>query len=114
MEELMAKLKTFLHMETELPVEEFSAYYKALIAHLTEEFEKMDQGSLLQARYVCSIVQANADDRAKKSKATGKAFRKISSKCAFWTDAINFRLLKHFDLTQAEIDSAMEQINDNM
>ena len=114
MEELMAKLKTYLHMETELAVEEFSAYYKDVIAYLNANFEQMEQETLLQALYICSIVQANAEERAKKSKATAKVFRKIGSKCGFWKDALNFRLLKHLRLSQQEIDSAMERINDSM
>lgn len=114
MEDLMAKLKTYLHMETELPVDEFSAYYKEVIAYLNANFEEMDQEKLLQARYICSIVQANAEDRAKKSKATAKPFRKMGSKCAFWKDALNYRLVKHFGLSQTDIDSAMERINDSM
>lgn len=114
MEVLVEKLKTYLHMDAELSVEEFSAYYKELVAYLTAEFENMDQEALLQARYICSIVQANASDRAKQSKVTTKAFKKMSSKCSFWSDAISFRLQKHLGLSQADIDQAMEQINESM
>jgi hypothetical protein len=67
----------------------------------------------LKARYICSIVQANADSRGQRSKNNAKAYKKISSKCAFWVDAINFRLLKE-GMTQAEIDKAIEEINDNI
>lgn len=114
MEELVVRLKTFLHMDAELTVEEFSAYYKELVAYLTAEFENMDQEALLQGRYICSIVQANATDRAKQNKATAKAFKKMSSKCGFWSDAISFRLQKHLGLTQTDIDRALERINESM
>lgn len=100
-------------MESELPFEEFSAYYKDLIAHLNASFDKMNQEDCLKARYVCSIVQANADARAKASKLTAKAFKKISGKCAFWVDAINFRLLKE-EMSQESIDAAMEKFNEEV
>ncbi len=114
MEELIAKLKTFLHIETELPIEGFSAYYKDLVDYLNTEFENLDQDALLQARYICSIVQANAGDRAKQSKASAKVFKKMSLKCSFWSDAISFRLQKNFGLSQVDMDSAMERINESM
>lgn len=110
MEDLFAKLKGYLHMESELPFEEFSAFYKEIIAYLNASFAQMDQKTCLKARYICSIVQANADTRARTSKATAKAFKKMSSKCIFWADAINFRLLKE-GLSQEGIDGAMEEFN---
>lgn len=113
MEQLFAKMKEFLHMDTEIPFDEFSEYYQHVIQALNDTFEGMDQETCLQARYICSIVQANADSRAKRSKANAKAYKKISSKAGFWMDAINFRLLKD-GMTQAEIDKKTEEINDAM
>lgn len=113
MEKLFEQLKGYLHMDTEIPFDEFSTFYKSLIETLNSNFEDMDQAMRLKARYACSIVQANADSRAQRSKSNAKAYKKISSKCTFWTDAINFRLLKD-GMTQQEIDQATEEINESI
>lgn len=113
MENLFAQLKEYLHLDTEIPFEEFSSYYKNLIDHLTKSFNELSREDCLKARYICSIVQANAESRAKKSKANAKAFKKINTKCAFWADAINFRLLKE-GMSQPEIDQATQEINDSI
>ncbi|WP_240985501.1 hypothetical protein [Acididesulfobacillus acetoxydans] len=113
MEDLFEKLRGYLRMESELPVADFAAYYQELIEYLNRSFDNMDKEERLKARYICSIVQANADARAKTSKATAKTFRKISRKCAFWADAIDFRLQKE-GVGRAQIDEAMEQLNQSM
>lgn len=111
MEQLFEKIKEYLHMETEIPFDEFSDYHKNVIQTLTHGFEDMDQEMRLKARYICSIVQANADSRAKRSKKNAKAYKKISAKAAFWMDAITFRLVKD-GMTQADIDKRIEEINE--
>ena len=113
MEKMFEKLKGYLHMETEIPYEEFSEYYKSLIDVLNKSFEDMDQDSRLKARYICSIVQANAESRGERSKVNAKAYKKINAKSAFWMDAINFRILKD-GMTQAEIDKVTEEINESI
>ncbi len=110
MEKLLEKLKEYLKMETEIPFEEFSEYYRDLIAELNQTFNDLDRENRLKALYICSIVQSNADARAKESKATAKTFKKISSKCAFWTDAIKFNLGKD-GMSAEEIEQATEEIN---
>lgn len=113
MEKLFEKLKGYLHMDTEIPYEEFSAYYHDLITELNQSFNDLDKEMRIKALYICSIVQANADSRAKQNKANAKAFKKMSSKCAFWSDAINFHLRKD-GMTPEEIDRATEEINDSI
>lgn len=113
MEKLFAKLKEYLHMDTEIPYEEFSEYYQELINLLNSSFNDMDRESCITARYTCSIVQSNADERAKGHKGTAKAYKKMAAKCGFWVDAINFRLLKE-GMSQSEIDQATAEINDNI
>ncbi|ACL21447.1 MULTISPECIES: hypothetical protein [Desulfitobacterium] len=113
MDKLFEKLKEYLHMDDEIPFDEFSQYYKSLIECLNTTFEEMDQDTRIKGRYACSIVQANAESREKREKKNAKAFKKISAKTAFWMNAINYRLLKE-GLTQAEIDQAMEAINDSI
>ncbi|MPN32163.1 hypothetical protein SDC9_179639 [bioreactor metagenome] len=111
MEQLFEKIKEYLHMETEIPFNEFSDYHKQVTQALNKGFEDMNQEMRLKARYVCSIVQANADSRAKRSKKNAKGYKKISAKSGFWMDAINYRLIKD-GMTQAEIDSKTEEINE--
>ncbi|MGE4271653.1 MAG: hypothetical protein AB7E31_02095 [Desulfitobacterium sp.] len=113
MDKLFEVLKGYLHMETEIPFDEFSQYYKDLIECLNMTFEEMDQDTRLKARYACSIVQANAESREKREKKDSKAYKKISAKTAFWMNAINYRLIKE-GMTQAEIDEAIEGINDSI
>ena len=110
MDKLLEKLKEYLRMESEIPFEEFSEYYRSLIAELNQAFDDLDRENRLKALYICTIVQSNADARAKESKATAKTFKKISIKCAFWTDAIKFNLGKD-GMTPEEIEQATEEIN---
>lgn len=113
MEEKMSKLKEYLQMETEIPFEEFKDYYSNLIDQLTKEYNEMDQAACLKARYICSIVQANAETRSHRNKVNGKAFKKMAAKSGFWMEAIDHRLKKE-GLTQVAIDSAMNEITKSM
>jgi len=113
MEEKLLKLREYLKMETEIPFDEFKEYHSSVIGQLNSDYNEMDQDSCLKARYICNIVQANAEDRGAKSKINGKAFKKMASKCKFWSEAIEHRLKKE-GLTQEAIDSAMSEINKDM
>jgi len=113
LETLFTKLKEYLQMEEEIPFKEFSQYYKNLMEVLNTGFADFDEDECIKARYICSIVQANADSRSKSSKVNTKAFKKFNAKCGFWFDAINFRLLKE-GKTQQEIDEATQAINDTI
>ncbi len=110
MDKLLETLKEYLHMDTEIPFEDFSEYYRNLIAELTQTFSDLDKEARLKALYICSIVQSNADARAKESKVNAKMFKKMSAKCAFWTDAIKFNLGKD-GMSPEEIELATEEIN---
>jgi len=110
LDKLLEKLKEYLHMETEIPFEEFSEYYRNLIEELNKTFNELDKENRIKALYICSIVQSNAEARAKESKANAKTFKKISAKCAFWTDAIKFNLGKD-GMSPEEIEHATEEIN---
>ncbi|SPF35418.1 conserved hypothetical protein [Candidatus Desulfosporosinus infrequens] len=113
MDKLLEKLKEYLHMEAEIPFEEFSEYYRTLIAELNQTFNDLDKENRLKALYICSIVQSNAEARAKESKVNAKTFKKISAKCAFWTDAIKFNLGKD-GMSSEEIERATEEINNSI
>jgi len=113
MEQLFAKLCEYLKMDTEISFEEFSEYYQQVIKELNANFSNMNRDERLKARYICSIVQANAESRAKRSKQHAKPYKKMAAKCAFWADAINYHLLKD-GMSQAEIDEKTQQINDSI
>lgn len=113
MDKLLDKLKEYLHMETQIPFEEFSEYYRTLIGELNQKFDDLDNDDRVKALYICSIVQSNADARAKESKINAKAFKKMSGKCAFWADAIKFNLGKS-GMSPEEIEKATEEINDSI
>lgn len=113
MDKLLEKLKEYLNMETEIPFEEFSEYYHKLIAELNQTFNDLDNDARVRALYICSIVQSNAEARAKESKVNAKAFKKMSAKCAFWADAIKFNLGKS-GMSAEEIEQATEEINANI
>ncbi len=66
-----------------------------------------------KARFICSIVKANAETRSHKSKVNGKHSRKWPQKCGSWMEAIDHRLKKE-GLTQTAIDVAMNEINKKM
>jgi len=113
LDKLLEKLKEYLHMETEIPFEEFSEYYRNLIVELNLTFNDLDNDARVKALYICSIVQSNADARAKENKANAKAFKKMSAKCGFWSDAIKFNLGKS-GMSSEEIEQATEEINTNI
>ncbi len=113
MEILLDKLKEYLHMEEEISFEEFSQYYKDLISFLNTNFSDFDHGECLRARFICTIVQGNAESRSKSSRTNAKAFKKMNNKCAFWADALNYRLLKE-GMTQQEIEDATQVISDSI
>ncbi len=113
LEILFTKLKEYLQMDEEIPFDEFSQFYKNLMEELNTGFADFDEDKCIKARYICSIVQTNADSRSKSSKVNAKAFKKFNAKCGFWVDAINFRLLKE-GMTQQEIDKAIEAINETI
>lgn len=113
MEEKIAKMKEYLQMETEISFEEFKEYYSNLIDQLNKEYDEMDQATCFKARFICSIIQANAEARSHKNKNTAKAFKKMASKSGFWMDSIDHRLKKE-GLTQQAIDLAMNEINKKM
>ncbi len=110
MDKLLEKLQEYLQLEDVISFEEFSEFYRDLISELNQSFNDLDQDARIKALYVCSIVQSNADTRIKDSKATAKAFKKMSAKCAFWTDAIKYNLEKD-GMSSQEIEQATEEIN---
>jgi hypothetical protein len=111
LEQHFEKLKEYLNMDTEIPFEEFEAYYKDVIGYLQKNYEPMDHASLIKARYITSIVAANASDRASRKLPQFKKYRKMAEKCEFWSESIKYRLLKE-GLTEEQIDEAEQKLSE--
>jgi hypothetical protein len=110
MEKLFEQLKTYLKMDSEIPYEEFIAYYETVLDCFTKEYQEFDIYTLSKGRYMASIINANAVSRAKRKGANAKKYKKIADKMNLWAGALNYRLLEN-GLTQQEIDAAEEEIS---
>jgi hypothetical protein len=113
MEKFIAQMKDFLKMESELPYEEFTAYYQDFINFLNTDYQSLDQENLINAKFISSILHVNAEERGKGKGPNAKKFKKMSEKGKFWADAINYKLLKA-GMTQEQIDKAYTDINEAM
>jgi hypothetical protein len=113
MEALLLKLKGYLAMEEELPFEEFRQFYTELMSLLASEFDSMSNENRVRGRYVCQIVASNAQSRAGNSRVLAKKFKKISEKCTFWVEAIEYRLDKE-GLSKKDIESMSEAVEKSM
>lgn len=100
-------------MDSEITFQEFKNYYSSLIERLNLGYSGFDLQKCLKARFICSIVKANADARAARDKGNAKAFKKMSAKCGFWMEAIDYRL-KNEGVTSDGIEKAMAEINAEM
>jgi len=109
MDALLGKMKEYLKMDSEIPFTEFKDYYQQLIDCLQAGYEKMERPELLTAKFVLDIVNSNSKYRAQRKGADSKKYKKISEKTSFWSDAINYRLIKE-GMTQEEIDAGLAQI----
>lgn len=94
MEQLFAKIKEYVKMDTEISTEEFLEYYQKVIEKLTADFDQLTEDELFQAKTIASIMSANAAAREKRKNADKKKFKKIREKSGFWADAIEYRLKK--------------------
>lgn len=110
MENLFEQLKGYLKMDSEIPFEEFYNYYQVVLECFTKDYQEFDVDTLVKARYVASIVNANAVSRAKRKDTYAKKYKKIAEKMNFWAGALNYRLLEN-GLTQQQIDAAEEELS---
>lgn len=110
MENLLAKMKEYLAMDSEIDFTEFGSYYKQLMDYLLANYENMDKDALCRAKFILGILAANSGDRAHRKGANVKKYKKMQEKTNFWSNAINFRLQKE-GMSQQEIDEQVEKIN---
>lgn len=107
----MAKMREYLQMDTEIPFQEFRDYYEQLLGYLKTNYEGMNSDELIQTRYILDIVSNNSQTRGARKDADSKKYKKISEKCSFWSDAVNFRLQNN-GMTQQEIDDRVGQLTE--
>jgi hypothetical protein len=110
MEELYGKMQEYLQMDTEIPFQEFTAYYNKVIEYLRSSFEKLEQEEKIKAKYIVSIVESNSAARAQRKGSEMKKYKKMQEKMAFWDSAIIYNLTKA-GMSQQEIDDALRQLN---
>ena len=103
LEQLSDKMRGYVKMDSELPFDEFTAYYNDLMAFLQAEYGELDAEALLACKGMCMVTAGNAKMRALRKDANRKRFAKMGEKAAFWEDAIARRLKKE-GLSQDEID----------
>lgn len=108
----MEKMNEYLNMDTEIPFEEFTAYYAQVMDQLKENYEKMENEDLLKVKFILSIISTNGTMRAQRKGSNSKKYKKISEKATFWGDAINLRLLKS-GMSQEEIDQSMNNMTES-
>lgn len=110
MENLIAKMTEYLHMDTEIEFVEFTDYYRQVTDYLNLNYDSMSKDELLKAKFILTIVTANSGSRAQRKGTNAKKYKKMQEKTSFWGNAINFRLLKE-GMTQKEIDEQVEKIS---
>ncbi len=110
MEALFAKLREYLQMEEEIPFEEFSAYYKKVLAEWQANYQGYDKDILLQAAAIATVTAANAIDRGKYKDANSKKFKKMGDKLTFWAQAIALRLEKEYGLNNNQVDQEIDKL----
>lgn len=111
MEPLVAKMKEYLAMETEISFAEFKEYYQQVMDYLQSNYQEMDNEALISAKFVLDIIKNNAQDRAARKVAESKKYKKMAEKCSFWSEAITYRLEKS-GLTRQEMEEKIAQLSE--
>lgn len=113
MENFFEKMKEYLGMDSEIPFEEFEAYYQEVIAYLTGHHQELEKEEAIKGRFILSILVSNSSERAKKNKNLAKKYKKLGEKCTFWVEAIDYKLLK-LGMNKQQILEAEKEISDSI
>ena len=109
MESILAKMREYLKMETEIPFEEFKEYYEQVMDYLQNNYDSMTNDELFTAKFVLDIVNSNSKSRAIKKGPESKKYKKMGEKTSFWSEAIEFRL-KKAGISERDINERVAQI----
>ena len=99
-------------MDEEISFEEFSGFYNQVLKELMEKYQDMSQDDCLKSRFIMSTVAQNAAARGARKGPQVKKYRKIQEKCAFWSDAIQHRLIKE-GMSKKDLEEAMAKLGEN-
>ncbi|CCO08192.1 hypothetical protein [Desulforamulus hydrothermalis] len=111
MEKYFEQMKEYLNMDTEIPYEEFEAYYQDVVAFLNSDYLSLNREDAVKGRFIMSILMSNSQDRAKRYKNLAKKYKKIYDKCQLWAEALTIRLLK-MGMTKNQIIQAEQALHD--
>ncbi len=109
MDSLLAKMREYLKMESEIPFEEFKDYYEQVMDYLQNNYDNMTNDELLVAKFVLDIVSSNSKSRAIRKGPESKKYKKMAEKTSFWSEAIDFRL-KNAGMSKEDIDTGVAKI----
>ena len=107
--ELSAKMGEYVKMETELPFDEFQAFYNDLMAKLQADYQDLTEDELVQAKGMVTITGANAQARSFHKDANRKKFTKMTEKCKLWEDGIALNLRKR-GMSADELDEKIQAL----
>jgi hypothetical protein len=108
-EKYFNKMKEYLNMDAEIPLDEFENYYKELIDNLKENFEGQSVEDHNKGYFILLNLGSNALDRAKRKGPNTKKYKKIAEKSQFWAEAISAKL-KGLGMTEEEINQKYDEI----
>lgn len=113
MENFFEKMKEYLNMDTEIPYEEFEAYYKDVLDFLNNDYLNLDKEETIKGRFILTILMSNSEDRGKRYKNLTKKYKKIHDKSQLWAEALTLRLIK-MGMTKDQIIQAEQELNDSI
>lgn len=109
MESMLAKMREYLKMDSEIPFAEFRDYYEQVTGYLQANYDGMEKEELFAAKFILDIVSSNSKGRAMRKGPEVKKYKKMGEKTAFWSEAIEFRLKKD-GMSKQDIDAAVAAI----
>ncbi|WP_026674948.1 hypothetical protein [Alkalihalobacterium bogoriense] len=93
MEALYEELQGYLNMDEEISFEEFSAFYKRILAELPDKHESFSEDELWKALFIVENVMSNSDARAKETKGSeSKKYVKMAQRLQLWSKNFAGRL----------------------
>jgi len=110
MENILATMRGYLQMDSEIDAAEFNSFYKTVMDFLQADFADLEADALVKMHAVTSIMGMNAADRSTRRDNDAKKFKKIAQKAKFWNDAIAYKLNKTHGMSQDEIDRASDTV----
>jgi hypothetical protein len=106
---LYDKMLEYLKMENEIEYNEFSAYYKDVLAELDENWKQYDKEQGIHALFIMDNLKTNSDSRVKRKFPEAKKYKKISERSQVWVEALFVHLVQ-LGMTDKEIQARIEEM----